>query len=448
MASVTTDPRGNRRILYIDPTAAGGRRTIALGGIDKRTADGIRGYVERLANAKRFGLPIDYDAAAWLAKIGDALHGRLAAAGLVPSRHAIAVVTLADIIDTFTSRRGGSVKASTRAVWTQARNHLIGYFGGTRPAADITPADADDFRRGLRAKYSEATTAKMTMVAKAFFRDAVRRKVIDASPFAGIANGSQRNPDRQRFIDPATIAKCIDAAPDAEWRLLIVLARYGGLRVPSEPLALRWADVNWGTETMIVRSSKTERHAGGASRVVPIFPELLPHLREAFERAESGAEYVITGHRGGSNNLRTRFGRIINRAGITPWPRLWQNLRASRATELADRFPGHVCAAWLGHTEAIADRHYRQVTADHLAAAVASTTAVTGAADTSLTATQIATRATPATHIPTQQPAALTGNGRKQTRDVVLKTQVVPANAAGCDPLQTADWAIRDSNPF
>ena len=48
------------------------------------------------------------------------------------------------------------------------------------------------------------------------------------------------------------------------------------------------------------------------------------------------------------------------------WPKLWQNLRATRATELADQFPSHVCAAWLGHTERIADSFYRQVTDEHI----------------------------------------------------------------------------------
>ena len=45
-------------------------------------------------------------------------------------------------------------------------------------------------------------------------------------------------------------------------------------------------------------------------------------------------------------------------------------LRASRATELADFFPSHVCAAWLGHTEKIADAFYRQVTDEHFTRAV------------------------------------------------------------------------------
>ncbi len=62
--------------------------------------------------------------------------------------------------------------------------------------------------------------------------------------------------------------------------------------------------------------------------------------------------------------------KIIRRAGFEPWPRAWNNLRASRATELAEEFPGPVAAAWLGHTEEIADAHYRQVLPDHFAKAV------------------------------------------------------------------------------
>jgi hypothetical protein len=59
------------------------------------------------------------------------------------------------------------------------------------------------------------------------------------------------------------------------------------------------------------------------------------------------------------------------RAGVDSWPRLFQNLRASRATELAAEFPSHVAAAWLGHSEEIADAHYRQVLDGDFAKAVA-----------------------------------------------------------------------------
>jgi hypothetical protein len=66
-----------------------------------------------------------------------------------------------------------------------------------------------------------------------------------------------------------------------------------------------------------------------------------------------------------ATNLRTQFERIIRRAGLTEWPRLWHNLRASRQTELVEEFPAHVVSAWLGNTERIAEKHYLQVLDSH-----------------------------------------------------------------------------------
>jgi len=64
-------------------------------------------------------------------------------------------------------------------------------------------------------------------------------------------------------------------------------------------------------------------------------------------------------------NLRTRFEKIIRRAGLTTWPRLWHNLRASRQTELEEHFPSHVVCAWLGNSETVARKHYLQVLDSH-----------------------------------------------------------------------------------
>src|SRR5207249_206620 len=109
---------------------------------------------------------------------------------------------------------------------------------------------------------------------------------------------------------------------------------------------------------MTVRSPKTEHHEGHESRVVPIFPELRPYLEECFHAAAEGTEFVITLARETNTNLRTNLERIVTRAGLKPWPKLFQNLRASRATELAQNFPGHVAAEWLGHSALVAQKHY------------------------------------------------------------------------------------------
>ena len=119
-----------------------------------------------------------------------------------------------------------------------------------------------------------------------------------------------------------------------------------------------------------MHSSKTEHHEGGESRVIPIFQELLPHLRQQFEEAEPGAEWVITKHRDTGHNRRTHLMRIIRRAGLEPWPKLFQNLRSTRETELAESYPMHVVCAWIGNSQAVANKHYLQVTDDHFAQAL------------------------------------------------------------------------------
>ena len=104
-----------------------------------------------------------------------------------------------------------------------------------------------------------------------------------------------------------------------------------------------------------------------AQRVIPLFPELRPYLEKVRDEAQQGADAlssspVITRFRDRNANLRTQLLRTIANAELSPWPKLFQNLRASRATELAAEYPGHVAAAWMGHSTKVAQKHYWQVT--------------------------------------------------------------------------------------
>ena len=68
-------------------------------------------------------------------------------------------------------------------------------------------------------------------------------------------------------------------------------------------LSLRWQDVNWETSRTLVQSPKTEHHAGGESRVIPLFPELRPYLETAFDEAEAGTQHVVTRYRDRNANV-------------------------------------------------------------------------------------------------------------------------------------------------
>jgi hypothetical protein len=90
---------------------------------------------------------------------------------------------------------------------------------------------------------------------------------------------------------------------------------------------------------------------------------LRPYLEAAWDQAEPGAVWVITKHRDTNANLRTKLCRIIAKAGLVPWEKPFQNLRATRATELVSQgWPEFKVCEWLGHTEAVARKHYWQVT--------------------------------------------------------------------------------------
>ena len=77
------------------------------------------------------------------------------------------------------------------------------------------------------------------------------------------------------------------------------------------------------------------------------------------------AAHVITRYRDATQNLRTTFRKIIERAGLQPWPKLFQNLRSTRETELSNDFPLHVVTAWIGNSQLVAAKHYLQVTDQH-----------------------------------------------------------------------------------
>jgi len=70
--------------------------------------------------------------------------------------------------------------------------------------------------------------------------------------------------------------------------LLFALSRFGGLRCPSEHLALTWNDVDWERNRFRVTSPKTAHHEGRGERWVPIFTEFRPYFEEAFELAAQG----------------------------------------------------------------------------------------------------------------------------------------------------------------
>ncbi|WP_420824950.1 tyrosine-type recombinase/integrase [Symmachiella dynata] len=296
---------------------------------------------------------------------------KLANVGLIPKREPVGAVRLGEFVDSYIAGRTDA-KPSTATVWRRSQKHLVAFFGADRDIRTITAGEAKDFRRKLLLGLSDNTVRRTCGIAKQFCEDAVDRGLIGRNPFKhrDIPTATSGNPSREFFITREMAEKVFDACPDAQWRLLFALSRYGGLRCPSEHLALRWGDIDWERGRINVSSSKTAHHVGGESRTIPLFPELRPYLDECYELAQDGEEFVITRYREANSNLRTQLLRIIKRAGLKGWPKLFQNLRSTRETELAEDYPMHVVCAWLGNSQPVAMKHYLQLTDEHFEKAV------------------------------------------------------------------------------
>jgi integrase len=124
---------------------------------------------------------------------------------------------------------------------------------------------------------------------------------------------------------------------------------------------------------------------GTGERIVPLFPELRTELDALFAIAEPGVScpadsYVITRYRSTESNLRTTFLKIVDRAGVPRFPKPFNNLRASRRTELerTGRFPNHVLNDWFGHSGEVAETYYLQTTEDDYAEAIQATADLVG----------------------------------------------------------------------
>ena len=373
------------------------------------------------------------------------MHARLAAVGLAERRESM---MLGALIDQFIESRV-DVKRATAIVFGHTKRCLIEHFGRNRALRSITPGEADGWRLKLIGEgLAEATVGRRCGIAKQIFRAAQRRKLIEVNPFADLKSRVRGNADRSYFLSREDAAKVLEACPDAQWCLLFALSRYAGLRCPSEHLALKWADIDWERGRFLVHSVKTERHAGKESRWVPIFPELRPYLLDAFEQAEPGVKYVITRYRDTNANLRTQLQRIIRKAGLTPWPKLFHNLRATRQTELAEKYPLHVVCAWIGNSRAVAAEHYLQVTDAHFAQASAEPDAAVpeqkvGAAQN---AAHLPDFQQGAAQNPAQYPAKLDGMEQKEGGAGKQNRPDLPSDSASYDLVQIGEWAVQGSN--
>jgi integrase len=361
MASVYRDSaRDGYRVQVV---VRGVRRKLWLGKIPRSAAKEIAAHLERLKTAAETATAPPADSLRWAAAVDRRIRAQLGNWGLVALGTGTDLPRSVNAFAThYAAQIGGA--ASTKKRWANVIKKLTGLLPPGTALAAVSPGDADRIAKTLRSQHAPSHAGKLIGDLKQLFESAVRSQLIGSNPFIGLDTRGTHQAARESYVTPADCL-AVAAVADPTLAALIALARFSGLRVPSEPLALEWQHIDWAGNRFSFNSPKT------GLRTVPIFPEIRPHLDKLWAAAPEGAVWVFPrGRKSAATTWRAALLLAIARAGLQPWPKLWQNLRASCRTDLESQFPAPVCDAWLGHSSRIAAKHYSRLHDGHYQAAV------------------------------------------------------------------------------
>ncbi|MEO1999263.1 MAG: phage integrase SAM-like domain-containing protein, partial [Planctomycetaceae bacterium] len=344
MASIATKKSGSRLIRIVLPN--GSRRGIGIGKCSMKAAQSCRHHIEHIESAASRGQAIPQAQAEWLRTCPRNIAERLAELELIePFESQPEDKTVAGFFNETID--GRVVKDRTKVRYRNQAWFFLQFIGEGTALSRVPDNCGDGFIRHLKTcdqkrspgkRLHNNTMAKAFKTAKQILDVAVTQKLMTTNPLQAVQKKAPRErvtDERVADITPEMIESLI-AVSNREYALIYALARYGGLRCPSELDNLRWSEMNWADSRFLVHSPKTA-YCGKATRMVPMFPELLPHLRYAFETASDGVDQVFPKVTEDSN-LRTHTLRLLGRAAISEndVPRFFQNCRSSCQTDLGD----------------------------------------------------------------------------------------------------------------
>jgi integrase len=281
---------------------------------------------------------------------------KLAEAGLITL---VEPVTLKELWNSFLTDRKG-VKLNTMKNYLGCQRLFFQTFLPTEFVDTLTRGRLLDWKQHLLSRYAEAGVVNRFVVINTLCNWAVSQGILSENPVCGIHRGKTVNRDKRRRITMAEFGKLLDVCPNREWRVIITLARIGGLRCPSELMELRWSDIIWDRCGFWVRSSKTERHVGHEKRYVPLFQEIrteLEQLRLSVDPKDD--DFVIQSFQGKPKwNLHPRFQTIACKAGLETIPAPFLNMRKDRCNEVREQHGPKEESRWMGHSEKMMKKHY------------------------------------------------------------------------------------------
>ncbi len=256
---------GMRYFIQLSPGESQARPKISLGRVSKNQANTAKANIEALIACKNGGglAPAVADKLnLWIDDISDGLRKRLETLNIIEPKGGKNYMVAEWVNYYIDMRRNDSgTKADTVRKFENVARRLAVFFKGDK-LEDVNVLQTKAFKGYLvnQVGLAENTARKHISISRQFFNAAIDGGHIVKNPFRGQTVKVRPNQERFYYVEHETALKVLDACPDAQWRLIFGLARWGGLRCPSEVLRLKWEDVDFDNDRFTVHASKTEHH--------------------------------------------------------------------------------------------------------------------------------------------------------------------------------------------
>lgn len=333
------------------------RRGVSLDSAYTRSdAEAAKEAIEGYFRAKRLEEPLDRKTRVYFETAPHDLIKRFSVLGIGTAQKSM---SLQEIWSEYSHDQDGAVKESSiihrETVWKR----FTAYFQEGVKFADLTQAKVQAFRDELVKLYAPATVSKTVADLRTFANWAIQRGFAKENPFMLIARGSTTNRSKDFQVPAEWTERILDACPTQEWRTLYCLWRHAGLR-QQEPFAILKEYVDLKNRRLTVHASKTERYENGGRRVTPICPILEKELKAQLATVPENEHNLIWNNRDVA--LHSGFTRILAKAKIDVYPKMFQNLRSSCENDWVQQgIPAHVVASWIGHSVKVQEAHYLRV---------------------------------------------------------------------------------------
>lgn len=274
-----------------------------MGEVIKKTKDGrFIGWYLRFVDADRkrkqraSGQPSYAEAKRMLIEIEAKIaRGKLGVPDREKSTAMMTVATLAELY----LQQYDSPKIRDRDAWAKRRRSNLGpilALVGQQTTASILPTQAERLRNGLIRKYKPNSAATILSAAHCLFAWARTQQLVDSNPFAQLKKPARearieylKKDDARRLIESAERRADLRGAVFA---IGFRLGLFAGLRA-GEIFGLRWNDIDFDREVLIVRRSFGGPTKSGKPRIVPLPAELARALVVWKPRCPATPEHVV-----------------------------------------------------------------------------------------------------------------------------------------------------------